>query len=121
MAVTPLEFNVRHADNTPGVAIIDLHGDLNAAAGDALDIAYAQANGQDTTTLLLDFSGVEYINSTGIALIIGLVIKAHKSGHRLLACGLSSHYDKIFRMTRLADYIGIYSNEPEALSSIQNL
>ena len=117
MAMTQPEFGVRHVDHISGIAIIDLQGDLNAAAADVLDAAYTQASAQDPSTILLNFSGVDYINSTGIALIIGLVKRANQLGRHMLAYGLSSHYAKIFRMTRLADFIGIYPNEPEALAN----
>ena len=95
-----LEFNVRHervngAAKSNGVTIVDLHGELSALAGEALDRAFAQARQQNSSIISLNFGGVSYINSTGIALIIGLVMQATKAGLRLMACGLTQHYENL--------------------------
>ena len=69
--------------------------------------------------MLLNFSDVDYINSTGIALIVGLLAQARKSHLRLLTSGLSEHYQEIFRITRLADFMSMVPDERAALSEIQ--
>jgi anti-sigma B factor antagonist len=57
--------------------------------------------------VLLDFSDVDYINSTGIALIVGILAEARKHGQELQAAGLAEHYREIFRITRLSDFMTI--------------
>src|SRR5947209_7804841 len=94
-----LKAHVRHQ---PRVAIIDLHGEIDANAEDTLNDAYADAESQGADVILLNFSDVQYINSTGIALIVTLLARARKTHCRLLASGLSEHYVEIFRITRLA-------------------
>ncbi len=113
MAANPLETGVRFEN---GIAIIDLRGEINAGAEEALTRAYSQAGAQNPKSVLLNFAGVDYINSTGIALIVGLLAQARKSGRRLLTSGLSEHYVEIFRITRLADFMSIYPDEASALS-----
>lgn len=115
MAARTLEARVRHL---PGVAIIDLYGEINAFAEDAMSAAYAEATGRDPSAILLNFSGVDYINSTGIALIVGLLAQARKAGRRLLTCGLSEHYLEIFQITRLADFMKIFPDESSAVASV---
>ena len=70
-----------------------------------LETAYAQV--ESAHAVLLDFSHVAYINSTGIALIVGLLARARKNGQALSAAGLSPHYREIFEITRLADFMTI--------------
>ena len=101
-----------------GKVIIDLHGEINAFADAVLDEAYTQAEAADGVHILMYFSDVSYINSTGIALIVGLLARARKSNRRLLVCGLSDHYIEIFRITRLTDYMVIYPDEVEALAAV---
>ncbi len=101
-----------------GLAILDLHGEINANAEEALTQAYAQAISQQPANILLNFAGVDYINSTGIALIVGLLAQARKSGRRLLTSGLSPHYIEIFKITRLADFMSIYADEASALAEV---
>jgi anti-anti-sigma factor len=60
---------------------------------------------------------VEYINSTGIALIVNLLARAHKTNRHLMLCCLSDHYVEIFQVTRLTDYMPIYVDEKAALAA----
>ncbi len=110
-----LEAKVRHA---PGVAIIDLHGEIDSFGEEALNAAYAEAERANPPAILLHFGGVDYINSTGIALVVGLLAQARKTGRRLLTTGLSSHFEEIFRITRLADFMSIYPDEASALAGV---
>ena len=98
------------------IAVIDMHGDINAFAEEGLNAAYNEAASHNTASIVLNFSGVEYINSTGIALIVGLMAQARKSHRRLLTCNLSDHYLEIFRVTRLSDFISIFPDEQSAIA-----
>lgn len=64
--------------------------------------------------VMLDFAGVDYINSAGLALIIGLVRRCRKSGRPVGALYLSGHYRKIFQMVGLNDYITVLDSEDAA-------
>ena len=108
-----LETNVRFEN---GAAIVDLRGEINANAESALNAAYQVADQANPEVVVLNFREVVYINSTGIALIVGLLAQARKSHRRLVVYGLSEHYQEIFRITRLSDFMQIYSDEPSALA-----
>jgi len=110
-----LEARVRH--HRPRIAVIELHGEINGFAEAALNDAYAKATDQQVETILLNFADVDYINSNGIALIVGLLAKARASHTRLLASGLSEHYIEIFTITRLADFMTIFPDEASAIQS----
>src|SRR5215210_6348030 len=112
MPAKHLEATVRQE---PGVAVIDLTGEINGFAQDALDAAYAEAESNDPEAILLNFEEVDYINSTGIALIVGLLARARASKRRLLACDLSEHYVEIFNITRLSDFISVFPDEESAV------
>jgi anti-anti-sigma factor len=106
MAATEFAAQVRHSD---GVAVLDLNGDVSAAAEQKLLEAYAQAG--EASVVLLDFSAVDYINSTGIALIVGLLAQARTAGQEVQARGLAEHYREIFRITRLSDFMTILDDD----------
>lgn len=114
MPTQKLEADVRFL---PRVAIVDLHGEINGFAEEKLSAIYTEAESQDTEIILLNFSEVDYINSTGIALVVSLLTRARKAQRRLFACGLSDHYVEIFRITRLADFIDIFPDEASALTA----
>ncbi len=97
------------------VAVIEMHGDINILAEAKLNAAYTQAAESDPARILLNFSSVEYINSTGIALIVGLLARARKEHRAVTACGLSDHYREVFEITRLADFMTITTDETSAV------
>ena len=114
MPAKSLEAQVRHQ---PRIAIVDLQGEIDSFAEDVLNAAYADAESRDANVILLNFSKVDYINSTGIALIVSLLARARKSKRRLLAFGLSDHYEEIFRLTRLNEAIKIFDTEQAVLAA----
>ena len=115
MPARHLEADVRHQS---GVAIIGLRGEINAFGEAAFNAAYAEAEGWEPGVILLNFAGVDYINSTGIALIVGLLARARASHTPLVACGLSDHYVEIFNITRLADFMTVFPDEARALVAV---
>lgn len=98
-------------------SIIDIRGDVTAAAETTLMEAFAQAGTPTTKTIILNFTGLEYMNSSGIGLIVTLLIRMNRHRQRLLAFGLSDHYKHIFELTRLNEAIGIYETEADAVSA----
>ena len=100
----------------PAVAVLALEGNIDRDALSRLDESYEQAIVTDPDAVLLDFSSVGYINSTGIALIVGLLGRARAEGRRVLAAGLTEHYAHIFTITRLSDFIQIYDDVDSAVS-----
>lgn len=96
---------------------IELVGDITSAAESALMQAYQQASDQGAKLLILDFSRLEYMNSSGIGLLVTLLVRANRQGQKMAAIGLDQHYQQIFHMTRLNEAIPVYSNMDEALSA----
>jgi anti-sigma B factor antagonist len=115
MQTKALEAYVRHLDDS---AIIDLSGEIDGFAEQVLNETYEEAESKNPSSILLNFSNVDYINSTGIALIVSLLSRARKSQRKITSFGLSDHYVEIFHITRLADFMGIYPDEASALVSI---
>ncbi len=113
MSKVPLTATLRTED---GSVVIDLSGDIDRDAADVLDAAYQDASA-DGGAMILNFEDVGYINSTGIALIVGLLAKARGASREVAAFGLTDHYRQIFEITRLADFIQIYDEETAAVSA----
>src|SRR5512135_253271 len=116
MQPVKISVNVRN----PGQAasrIIDIHGDVNASAETALMDAYTQASQDQARAIILNFTGLEYMNSSGIGLLVTLLIRVNRQKQKLLAYGLSEHYRQIFELTRLNEVIGLFASEAEALTA----
>jgi anti-sigma B factor antagonist len=102
--VLPFQAEVREEEDG---AVLVLIGEINGLADAAMTAAYEQAFASSPSRLVLDFAQVDYINSTGIALIVGVLAKARAAHIPLTAVGLSEHYQEIFTITRLSDFIEI--------------
>lgn len=107
-----------HVRRVNGASVIDITGEVNAYAEDALSAAYAEASQNGVKAIVLNFAGLEYMNSSGIGLLVTLLIRAQRAKQRLLACGLNEHYRQIFALTRLNEAIGIYGSEAEAVAAV---
>jgi anti-anti-sigma factor len=110
---SPLDATVRpEADG----ARITLTGRVDRDGDEALATAYTAARAFGSGPITLDFTATEYINSTGIALIVRLLAEARRDHREVIAVGLSEHYREIFRITRLSDYLTIA--DPQAATSV---
>jgi anti-sigma B factor antagonist len=107
--------NVRRVNVT--TSIIDIQGEISAFAENVLMQAYTEASTPTTRSIILNFSGLEYMNSSGIGLLVTLLIRVNRQKQRLLSYGLSEHYQHIFEITRLSEAIGIYDTEEQALAA----
>jgi len=116
MNQTNLTTTVRKPNSSIG--IIDIQGDVTGTAENALMDAFSEASNGSARTILLNFSGLDYMNSSGIGLLVTLLIRTQRQKQKLLACGLSPHYQEIFTLTRLNEAIGIYADEAAALAAV---
>ena len=101
----PLQVIIRKTNET---AILALSGEIDASADVELNGAFANARALQPQNVLLNFAEVGYINSTGIAIIVAILAQARREKLPVLVCGLSEHYQEIFRITRLSDFMQIY-------------
>jgi anti-sigma B factor antagonist len=102
---------------SPKTSVIDILGDFTSAAESGLMEAYTAASSPTTRTIILNFSSLEYMNSSGIGLLVTFLIRANRQKQRVLAYGLSEHYRHIFELTRLTEAIQIYDNELAAIDA----
>ncbi|MGH2501234.1 MAG: STAS domain-containing protein [Ktedonobacterales bacterium] len=115
MADTAITMTVRRVDAQ--ISIIDITGDITAFAEPELMRAYAEATEPAARAVVLNFTGLQYMNSSGIGLIVTLLIRMNRLKQRLLAYGLSEHYTHIFELTRLNEAIGVYPTENAAVAA----
>src|SRR3712207_3789948 len=91
-------------------AVIEVKGDVTAACEGQLMEAFGDASTGSTKVVGLDFSGLEYMNSSGIGLLVTLLVRANRQKQRLMAFGLTEHYRQIFSLTRLDDAIKLFDS-----------
>lgn len=100
------------------VCIFSFKGDITSTAKEGILSAYHGLDGS-ASHLLLDFTGVDYINSSGIAIIIEMLLEASKSGKQSVGIfGLSPHFNKVFTMVGINKYAALHADEKGALAAI---
>ena len=93
-------------------------GDISSTSKDLILGDYHALDGS-AAKVLLDFTAVEYINSSGIAIIIQMLLEAGKSGaHAFGIFGLSPHFQKVFTMVGINKYAALYPDESMAMAAL---
>jgi anti-anti-sigma factor len=115
MVSVSIDMTVRRASET--VAVISINGDVTAACEQVLAQAWEEASTAGTRVVVIDFTGLEYMNSSGIGMLVTVLVRANRAKQKLMACGLTAHYRQIFALTRLDEAIEIHDDEPAALAA----
>ena len=115
MTEATLSLGVRRIEES--ACILDIEGDITAFSEEALMDAYTEGSGDGVKAVILNFTGLEYMNSGGIGLLVTVLVRANRAKQKLLAFGLTEHYREIFELTRLDEAIGIYATEADALAA----
>jgi anti-anti-sigma factor len=100
------------------VAVLRFEGDIASTSKDAVLGAYQALPKATNKLILLDFTKVEYINSSGIALVIQMLIEASNSDQKVYAFGLSAHFTKVFTMVGITKYAKLFPSESDALTAL---
>jgi len=100
-----------------GTAVIEIAGDVTAACEPVLMSAYEDACAPGTRFIVLDFTGLTYMNSGGIGMLVTLLVRANRQQQKLAAVGLTDHYRQIFELTRLDEAIALHPDAAAALAS----
>lgn len=115
MLIKETEARLRRAGKA---IIIDLIGDVTNKGQQVIKNTYAKAIESDPERVFFNFGATEYINTSGIAVLISLVMEAEKAGRKIGLFGMSAHYHKVFQLVRLPLYADIYQTESEALAAL---
>jgi anti-anti-sigma factor len=100
------------------VTVLRFEGDISSTSKDAVLGTYQSLPKAAVKLVLLDFQKVDYINSSGIALVIQLLIEASNAGQKVYAFGLSPHFTKVFTMVGITKYAELYASEEQALAAL---
>ena len=113
--MTDTTFHAEARQVDPQVSVIDIAGSLTRSAEQAILDAYRAASGPQTRVIVLNFEQMDYMNSSGIGLLVTTLVRANRNDQRVFAYGLNAHYQDIFELTRLNEAIHIYPDAETAL------
>ena len=101
------------------VSVIDIRGEVTATSGQPIEEAYRGVSAAGARKLLLVFSTDCYINSGGIAVLIGILAECKKKGQLVRMTGLTPHFQKVFSMVGLVKYAPIDPSEEIAIDRLK--
>jgi anti-sigma B factor antagonist len=101
-----------------GVSVVDVQGEITGFTESEMVQAYAQATRPGVSVIVWNFSMLDYMNSSGIGLLLTLLIRATKQGVRMCAYGLNEHYMSIFELSRLNEAIQLFESEEDVMKSL---
>lgn len=102
----------------PRVRVVDIVGEITAFSEEEITRAHEEAARGGVDAVVLNFERLDYMNSGGIGLLVTTLIRAQRSGHRLLACGLTDHYRQILALTRIDEAIEVFDDEASAVAAV---
>jgi anti-sigma B factor antagonist len=123
--VNPTPFEVKNVAIEDGVRILTVQGelDLNTAPGLEAPLEEALA-GDGDVSILIDLSGCEFIDSTGIAVIVRAWQRVGKNGNGegngdLVLCCSNDQVERLLKITGVESSISIHPDRDAALSQLR--
>jgi len=103
---------------TPQAAVIELHGDVSADGDAPIKDAYRAAVEAGSSNVVINLAGTQYINTSGISVLIAVVMEAKQQGIAVAVAGASPHYRKVFDLVRFSSFVSMYDDEASALAGL---
>lgn len=99
------------------IPVIYLEGEITSEADEDISSAYSSIPSELKKKVVIEFSKTMYINSAGIATLIGLITKASEAQVKIEFSGLNSHFKKVMDIVGLADFVVIHDSLEQALEN----
>jgi anti-anti-sigma factor len=106
-------------DKKSDVSIMYLSGDITAFSDEEINKAYKGIEFADVPRLIVSFEKVGYMNSGGVATLVGIVADMVKKTGTLKFSGLSPHYQKVVEIVGITEYVELHNTVEEALAEMQ--
>ena len=98
-----------------GLRLISLMGRLKEKEqSEELIAAFEEMLSKGENSILLELSSLEYVNSSGLNLLIGMLTRVINAGGELAICGVSDKVRQLLVMTRLDSIFKIYGSVENA-------
>jgi anti-sigma B factor antagonist len=102
--------------NPGGKTVLSINGRIDTSTATELEQAINKEIGLGKRQILLDFSRVSYISSSGLRVLLVTAKKLKNPGDKFGICSLSPEVLKILRLAGFTSIFTIYSSEGEALA-----
>jgi stage II sporulation protein AA (anti-sigma F factor antagonist) len=102
---------------TGSTLIVQMMGELDHHAVDAMrETIDVKLLHEDIKNILFDFQGVNFMDSSGLGMILGRYKIVSAKGGKVLACSLNPRVRRIFELAGLENKIPVFSSKQDALA-----
>lgn len=121
--VNPVPFEIRHEVLDGDVHAFTVRGELDLDTVPELESALEAALAGDGAATLIDLGGCEFIDSTGIALLVSawrqLEGEESEGNARLVLCCLSDQVRRLLEITGVESSISMHAKREDALAELR--
>ncbi len=120
----PAPFDVQSEELEGGIRVFTVRGELDMNTAPELERALEEALADEEAAIMLDLSNCEFIDSTGIALIVRawqqLDREAGGGGKgRLVLCCINTQVRRLLNITGVESSISLYEKRDAALAALR--
>jgi anti-sigma B factor antagonist len=102
-----------------GIPVVSISGDIDLETSPKLREFLKPKSTKKTPCLLLDFSEVNYIDSSGLATLIEYFQVVRGFGGKLALASLSPRVKNVFEIVRLEQIFSLHPDVPSALAALK--
>jgi anti-anti-sigma factor len=97
--------------NYPPFKILQPQGLLDSDQGKMIYREVVELLEEDIKLIVLDCQGIEFIDSSGLGVLVRLLKTIEQEEGRLVLCGLNENFSMLLKMTRMEDVFEIYASQ----------
>jgi anti-sigma B factor antagonist len=108
------DLNVSERDEC---AVLAVTGELDVATAPQLRQEAVRLTTMGQSRIVIDLSGVDFLDSTGLGVIVGVLKRVRTHGGDLAVAGAEDHVRKVFDITRISDVVSMYDTADDACAA----
>jgi len=101
-----------------GITILSVDGNLDAEGTQAMEEKVLALLESGETCLLFDFSDLDYINSSGLRVLVLAYQRLKKASGKVAICGIKDYIQEVFEVSGYDKIFPLFPNRGDALSGM---
>ncbi len=113
----PVQAFTFNPESLNGMVLVTLTGSLSEENNNKAKDEFLKILKDPPKKLVVDLTRIDYISSSGIALLVSILCRCRQMSCAMSICGLRTDTRELFRLTRLNQVFEIFNDVAEALKS----